>query len=286
MMRLVLLSVAAPLALLVSGGCPMEAPAESPDPEKLTPRATAPETANVGETVKLTAALDEDVDSASVTFRWFQTYGRAVEIDDPNTANASFEAPSLPAAQTLRFRIDVITADGTVYSDRVAVTVAHDLYYQPGERSSGGEDELLEQLTTEVEKSKLTLAREFDELLEQGEDDEGNVLNERASGLKYLVVHEGKGDKPRSTGTVRVHYAGWLLDGTPFENSVEGGKPIEFGLEGVIDGWTEGLQLMSEGSYYRFVIPSDLGYGESESNPRIPPDSTLVFDIYLLRVVQ
>ena len=133
MMRLALLSVAVPLALLVSGGCPLEPPAETPDPARMTPEATAATAAEVGETVGLTARLADGVDTASVTFRWFQTYGRLVEILNSDTANASFVAPSLPAEQTLRFRVDVTASGGTIFdnppSDTVAVTVALDPDY-------------------------------------------------------------------------------------------------------------------------------------------------------------
>ncbi len=126
MMRFVLLGVVASLALLASGGCPAEAPAETPDPEKMTPRASAPEAADVGETVGLTARLDDDVDPASVSYVWFQTFGREVELLGADTADASFVAPSLGVDQTLSFRVDVITSDGTIYSDTVTVTVAAD----------------------------------------------------------------------------------------------------------------------------------------------------------------
>jgi cyclophilin family peptidyl-prolyl cis-trans isomerase len=129
MIRFALLGVVVSLASLVSGGCPAEAPAETPDPEKMTPRAAAPEAAVVGETVNLTAELADDVDPASITYHWFQTYGRVVELLDADTANASFVAPSLRVEQTLRFRIDVIASDGTIYSDAVTVTVSADPNY-------------------------------------------------------------------------------------------------------------------------------------------------------------
>jgi len=133
MMRLALLSVAVPLALLVSGGCPLEPPAETPDPATMNPRATAATTAKVGDTVALRARLADGVDPANVTFRWFQTYGRLVEIRNADTADASFVAPSLPAEQMLRFRVDVTASGGTMFedppSDTVAVTVAADPDY-------------------------------------------------------------------------------------------------------------------------------------------------------------
>lgn len=141
MMRIVLLGVAAGMVALVSAGCPTEEPAETADAEKVTPRASAPEAAEVGETVSLTAQVDEDVDPDSITYCWLQTFGRAVEILNADTASASFVAPSIGADQTLTFRIDVITADGTVYSDTVAVTVAADPDYGLDQTVSDDDDD-------------------------------------------------------------------------------------------------------------------------------------------------
>ena len=107
-----------------------------------------------------------------------------------------------------------------------------------------------------------------------------------ASGLQYLVVTEGSdasAAKPKETDTVRVHYHGTLTDGTVFDSSVERNEPISFPLNGVIPGWTEGLQLMKVGDKYRFFIPSELGYGENGAGP-IPPNSTLIFDVELLAI--
>jgi FKBP-type peptidyl-prolyl cis-trans isomerase len=104
-----------------------------------------------------------------------------------------------------------------------------------------------------------------------------------ASGLKYQVVKEGEGVPPTASSEVKVHYAGWLTDGTPFDSSYERGEPAEFPLSGVIRGWTEGLQLMKPGALYRFVIPADLAYGAA-GRPSIPPHATLVFQVELLEV--
>lgn len=104
-----------------------------------------------------------------------------------------------------------------------------------------------------------------------------------ASGLQYQVLKEGTGVRPRATDTVNVNYAGTLLNGTEFDNSYKRGKPIEFPLNGVIRGWTEGLQLMPVGSKYKFFIPYNLAYGFNGSGP-IPPGATLVFEVELLGV--
>jgi FKBP-type peptidyl-prolyl cis-trans isomerase FkpA len=111
-------------------------------------------------------------------------------------------------------------------------------------------------------------------------------INVTGSGLQYEVISEGMGRRPAATDTVRVHYEGTLTDGTVFDSSYSHGEPIEFPLNGVIPGWTEGLQLMNVGSKYRLIIPSDLGYGSQGAGQQIPPYSTLIFQVELLDIVQ
>ncbi len=103
------------------------------------------------------------------------------------------------------------------------------------------------------------------------------------SGLKYLILREGSGRQPTGTNSVKAHYAGWLTDGTQFDASYDRGTPLDFGLRGVIAGWTEGLQLMRVGAKYLFVIPGELAYG-ARGRPGIPPDATLVFVVELVDV--
>lgn len=105
------------------------------------------------------------------------------------------------------------------------------------------------------------------------------------SGLQYKVLTEGTGKQPKATDSVRCHYEGFLTDGTVFDSSVQRGEPAVFGLQQVIAGWTEGLQLMKEGAKYRFFIPYKLGYGESGAGQAIPPYSTLIFDVELINVL-
>lgn len=107
---------------------------------------------------------------------------------------------------------------------------------------------------------------------------------ETPSGLQYEVLVQGQGKQPKATDTVKVHYEGFLTDGTVFDSSIQRGEPIEFPLNGVIAGWTEGLQLMSEGSKYRLYIPYQLAYGEQGAGASIPPFSALIFDVELIEV--
>jgi peptidylprolyl isomerase len=112
-----------------------------------------------------------------------------------------------------------------------------------------------------------------------------NEMKTTASGLKYQILKQGTGTvSPKATDTVKVHYHGTLLDGTVFDSSVERGEPISFPLNRVIPGWTEGLQLMKVGDKFKFVIPPDLAYGPNSPSPKIPPNSTLVFEVELLGI--
>ena len=120
------------------------------------------------------------------------------------------------------------------------------------------------------------------EFLSENMTKEGVVTTE--SGLQYQVLTKGTGeDHPSATDVVKVHYHGTLTDGTVFDSSVARGKPIEFGLNQVIKGWTEGLQLMVEGEKTRLYIPSELGYGNRPAGS-IPAGSTLIFDVELIKI--
>ena len=109
-------------------------------------------------------------------------------------------------------------------------------------------------------------------------------VTELQSGLQYEVMTEGDGVKPKATDKVTCHYHGTLIDGTVFDSSVKRGQPATFPLNAVIKGWTEGLQLMTTGSKWRFFIPSQLGYGDRQISAQIGPNSTLIFEVELLSV--
>ncbi|MBI1357998.1 MAG: hypothetical protein GC160_26990 [Acidobacteria bacterium] len=118
-------------------------------------------------------------------------------------------------------------------------------------------------------------------LLEENKRREGVQVTE--SGLQYEVLREAEGPKPTLSDSVTVHYKGELVDGTVFDSSYERGEPLTFPLGRVIKGWKEGVQLMSVGSHYKFVIPSELGYGANGAGA-IPPNSTLIFEVELLGI--
>lgn len=105
-----------------------------------------------------------------------------------------------------------------------------------------------------------------------------------ASGLQYEVLESGSGASPSATSTVVTHYHGTLVDGTVFDSSVERGQPAEFGVNQVIPGWTEALQMMSVGDKWRIACPPTLAYGEQGAGDTIPPNTALVFEIHLIEV--
>ena len=121
-----------------------------------------------------------------------------------------------------------------------------------------------------------------EKFLEENGKKEGVVT--LPSGLQYQVLREGNGKKPKATDKVECHYEGTLIDGTKFDSSYDRGQTATFGLNQVIAGWTEGLQLMQEGAKYRFFIPYTLGYGENGAGQSIPPYAALIFDVELVAV--
>lgn len=123
-----------------------------------------------------------------------------------------------------------------------------------------------------------------EKFLEENKTKEGVKVTE--SGLQYVVLKEGSGEKPTVASKVKVHYHGTLIDGTVFDSSVDRGTPSEFGITQVIKGWTEGLQLMPVGSKYKFFIPQDLAYGFQQRGEKIKPFSALVFEVELLEIVK
>ncbi len=143
---------------------------------------------------------------------------------------------------------------------------------------------LLNDFFTELEEKQRTATKSEGErfLAENAKRPEVTVT---PSGLQYEVLNEGTGRSPKATDTVRCHYHGTLIDGTVFDSSYQRNQPADFGLNQVIAGWTEGVQLMKEGAKYRFYLPYHLAYGEHGAGNSIPPFATLVFDVELLKVL-
>lgn len=137
---------------------------------------------------------------------------------------------------------------------------------------------------TKLQDEKLVINKKAgEEFLRINKERPG--IKTTGSGLQYEVLKEGNGPKPKATDQVKVHYEGKLMDGQIFDSSVKRGEPATFGLNQVIPGWTEGLQLMPVGSKYRLYLPSEIAYGERGAGEMIEPNSTLIFDVELLDIL-
>lgn len=141
---------------------------------------------------------------------------------------------------------------------------------------------LQEKASKLAEEAGAKAKEEGKKFLEENGKKEG--VHTTASGLQYRIIKDGEGKSPKATDSVTVHYTGRLLSGKVFDSSVSRGEPATFPLNRVIPGWTEGLQLMKEGGKFEFYIPSDLAYGPHGAGADIPPHSTLVFEVELIKV--
>jgi FKBP-type peptidyl-prolyl cis-trans isomerase FklB len=139
------------------------------------------------------------------------------------------------------------------------------------------------EMNREREAKGRAAKEEGEKYLAENAKKEGVITTK--SGLQYMVLKEGTGRAPKATDSVKCHYEGFLIDGTVFDSSVQRGEPAVFGLQQVIAGWTEGLQLMKEGGKTRFFIPYLLGYGPSGAGNSIPPYAALIFDVELIKVM-
>jgi len=167
---------------------------------------------------------------------------------------------------------DVIAGNELKVSHREAQKIAQDFFREQEEKLNA----------ERAEKGKAA-KEEGERFLAENAKKEGVVT--LPSGLQYMVLKEGNGKKPKATDKVKCHYEGFLTDGTVFDSSVQRGEPAVFGLQQVIAGWTEGLQLMQEGAKYRFFIPYMLAYGAGGAGASIPPYAALIFDVELIAVV-
>ena len=166
---------------------------------------------------------------------------------------------------------DVVAGGQLKLDEAEAQVIVQEFFQKQGEKQRAAAAEMGKKAKEEGEKYLAENAKK-----------EGVVT--LPSGLQYLVIKEGNGKRPKATDKVKCHYEGMLVDGTLFDSSVQRGEPATFPLNQVIAGWTEGLQLMTEGSKYRFFIPYTLGYGERGAGASIPPFAALVFDVELIEV--
>lgn len=149
----------------------------------------------------------------------------------------------------------------------------------------------IEEINRQQLESKAAVQKKFGEVKRLGEEflaynkNKDGIITTK-SGLQYKILKEGKGEKPTKSSTVKVHYTGKLINGTVFESTRSNKNPSEYKVNGVIKGWTEGLQLMKEGAQYRFFIPQELAYGATYKSKLIQPFTALVFDIELVEIVK
>ncbi len=181
--------------------------------------------------------------------------------------------------------------DGTFCADDFAAAVNDVLSGNPSRLSDAEAQRILSTFFAEVEKKQSAAAAEAgktakadgERFLAQNAKKAG--VTTTASGLQYEVITLGTGRRPKAADRVRCHYHGTLIDGTVFDSSYQRNEPCVFGLNQVIAGWTEGVQLMPVGSKYRFYIPYHLAYGEQGAGGSIPPFAALVFDVELLDIL-
>jgi len=164
-------------------------------------------------------------------------------------------------------------ANGTPALDEEAMAKAFQAFQMAAQQNQMAKQ-------TEAAEANVEIAKAF---LAENATKDGVKTTE--SGLQYEVMTMGKGKKPAETDKVRVHYAGTLVDGTEFDSSIKRNSPAEFPLNGVIAGWTEGLQLMPVGSKFKFYISPELGYGPRGAG-KIPPNSALIFEVELLDILK
>lgn len=172
-----------------------------------------------------------------------------------------------------------------------AQSITDMLQGNPLQVSASEAQQLLNTFFTELEAKQNAAAAEAGKAARQegekflAENAKKPGIHVTSSGLQYEILTEGTGKQPKATDTVRCHYEGTLLDGTVFDSSYRRDEPCDFGLNQVIRGWTEGVQLMKEGAKFRFFIPYNLAYGERGAGADIPPYAALIFVVELIKVL-
>ena len=200
--------------------------------------------------------------------------GGNVNLDDPNTKMSYAYGISIGES----FRMQEL-GNLDVGAFMQAMTLA--LKNETGQMTNAEAQKFINDYMMEIAQKKAQVKKdEGAKFLKKNR--ERSEVKTTESGLQYEVMKEGKGAKPTATSKVTVHYHGTKLDGSVFDSSVERGKPATFGLNQVIKGWTEGLQLMPLGSKYKFYIPSDLAYGDRGAGQSIAPGEVLMFEVELI----
>lgn len=225
-----------------------------------------------------------------------------------NELKAKADAYDQAQAELKTLRVQTQSAKPNTFIDSASYAIGRDVYMQWGGQNLGIDGKMAGQAMIDCAKGQSLLndqnarpllqrfQEDFDRRqragLQKNIDAGKKYLDEigmnksvytTASGLKYRMIREGNGKRPKATDRVKVHYTGTLIDGTKFDSSIDRGEPITFALNQVIPGWTEGLQYMDEGSKYMLYIPYNLGYGEQPAG-NIPPGSTLIFEVELLEI--
>ncbi len=239
----------------------------------------------------------ESGEGPTATASDFVTVHYAGRLIDGNEFDSSYkrgEPATFPAGRLIKGWTEALTM--MKVGDKWELTIPAELGY--GENGAGGvipgdatlvfDVELLDIQNEEAMKAAAEAAADAFKneqlgFLEQNAKQDGIKVTE--SGLQYRVIEEGSGEKsPSASSNVTVHYAGKLIDGSEFDSSYKRGEPASFPLNGVIGGWTEGLQLMKEGDKFEFFLPYELGYGARGSGRNIPPFATLIFTVELISV--
>ena len=208
------------------------------------------------------------------------TVSYALGIDIANKLKGNF--PDVDKELFIQGVISGIdSTDILIEPDKVGVILNEFFKKRQAETRKKQQEEALKKAEIEFGDKKVA----GEKYLEDNKSVKGVQITE--SGLQYIVLKEGSGDKPNATSKVKVHYHGTLIDGTVFDSSVDKGKPATFGVNRVIKGWTEGLQLMNVGSKYKFIIPQELAYGGTpRKGGKIEPFATLIFEVELLEIVK
>jgi len=235
-------------------------------------------------------------DGATPTAESFVTVHYAGRLIDGTEFDSSYkrgEPATFPAGGLIKGWTEALLL--MQVGDKWELTIPADIAYGP--RGAGGVIPPNATLVFDIEllgiKTEADMMAEQQAMMAEFKTAQTAFLEENAkkdgitttdSGLQYRVITEGTGKSPSATSKVTVHYAGTLIGGEEFDSSYKRGEPIDFGLNQVIEGWTEGVQLMKEGGKYEFFIPYSLGYGERGSGRNIPPFATLIFTVELISV--